>query len=328
MLEFHAPPLAQCAIRGCVPLDPRRPTVHAMRLTVYERLWTEAELRGHGGLAARLHGEATLFRVLARGAGQSEHGGPLSLKTVRSGKSVYRVGRREYTVVPGRMLLMPPGERYTTRVGACGAEILTFYFPGALYAQMLAASVLPLDRLLEGAGLRPGDLCGFPPHQRPADPRVDALLARLDRSECDLTQLAQEVLAATVEMVRESAGCIARAPASRGSVRKELYRRVSWARARIEDELARGVSLTELARTACLSPFHLHRAFTEIFGETPGAYRQRRRLEVSRDLLLRSEAPVGEIAQRVGFRDPSAFTRAFRRACGRAPGAFRRFARR
>ena len=297
-------------------------------MKVYDRLWTDAEIKGHGGLAARLHQEATLFRVRACNDGQSEHGGPLSLKTVRSGKTRYLIGQREYPVVPGRLLLVPPGERYTTRIGAGGAEIMTFYFPTALYGEALAARLLPSNRLLEGAALRCTEVCGVPPHHRQAGPRLESLFAQLDWPECDPAEVAEDVLAAVVDMIWEAAGWIARAPASRHSVRKELFRRVSWAKERIEDELARNISLRELARTACLSPFHLHRAFSEIFGETPAAYRQQRRLAKGQGLLLASNATIGEIARSVGFRDQSAFSRAFRCAYGLTPSDFRRIARR
>lgn len=74
--------------------------------------------RSRGAVGSRLVCTAKRLCFGFGRAGQSEHGGPLSLKTVRSGQTVYLMGKREYAVVPGRILLVPPGERYTTHIGA------------------------------------------------------------------------------------------------------------------------------------------------------------------------------------------------------------------
>ena len=76
-------------------------------LRVCHRLWTASEIAGRGGLVERLHSEPTLFHVSACGEEQAEHAGPLSLKTVLSGKSTYIIDGREVSVVPGRILIVP-----------------------------------------------------------------------------------------------------------------------------------------------------------------------------------------------------------------------------
>jgi AraC family transcriptional regulator len=49
-----------------------------------------------------------------------------------------------------------------------------------------------------------------------------------------------------------------------------------------------------------------------------------RRMKHAQELLLRSALPVTQIGVRVGFRDTSSFTRAYRRYAGITPSEFRR----
>jgi AraC family transcriptional regulator len=83
------------------------------------------------------------------------------------------------------------------------------------------------------------------------------------------------------------------------------------------------VTLAALAQQARLSPFHLHRTFADIVGETPKQLTLRLRLERAAAMLLVGPAPVLEVALACGFAGPEVFTRAFRRHYGMAPSHYR-----
>ena len=83
------------------------------------------------------------------------------------------------------------------------------------------------------------------------------------------------------------------------------------------------VSLATLAAEAGLSPFHLHRLFVDVAGETPKAYTQRLRLSRAGVLLLTSGQSVLEIALDCGFQSHEVFARAFRKRFGMTPTAYR-----
>ncbi|MGW4488950.1 cupin domain-containing protein [Amycolatopsis sp. NPDC004368] len=80
------------------------------------------------------------------------------------------------------------------------------------------------------------------------------------------------------------------------------------------DELAR---LTSLSRSAFAT------RFAESVGETPGSYVLRCRLGHAAHLLRGTADPVGRIAARVGYTSEAAFSRAFSRAYGSSPRAWR-----
>jgi AraC family transcriptional regulator len=92
----------------------------------------------------------------------------------------------------------------------------------------------------------------------------------------------------------------------------------------IEANLAEEISLARLAKLADLSRYHFARAFRETFGVPPHRYHLARRMERARKLLSKSTLPVTQIALRVGFRETSSFTRAYRKYAHVTPSDWRR----
>lgn len=86
-------------------------------------------------------------------------------------------------------------------------------------------------------------------------------------------------------------------------------------------------SVEGLARRVAQSRATFARRFAELVGETPVAYLTRWRMCLAAKLLSESDVPLDEIASRVGYETAAAFSKAFRRSHGRAPGRFRLQAR-
>jgi AraC family transcriptional regulator len=92
----------------------------------------------------------------------------------------------------------------------------------------------------------------------------------------------------------------------------------------IDAHLAEKISLARLAKIAGLSQYHFARVFKQAFGVPPHRYHMVRRMERATNLLLQPTLPVTQIAVRVGFRETSSFTRAYRRYAGVTPSNRRR----
>ncbi|HKY25114.1 MAG TPA: AraC family transcriptional regulator [Gaiella sp.] len=84
----------------------------------------------------------------------------------------------------------------------------------------------------------------------------------------------------------------------------------------------------DLAARACLSRFHFDRVVSGVSGETPTRLRRRVLLERAAFRLLTTGDGVLEIAHEAGYSSNEAFTRAFRRAYGLSPSAWRASPRR
>lgn len=86
---------------------------------------------------------------------------------------------------------------------------------------------------------------------------------------------------------------------------------------RVIDHVARNLDrrlpLAELAKIASFSPFHFHRLFRAMTGETVHDFVQRLRLEKAAGLLrTRPHASITEVALECGFGSSASFARAFR----------------
>ena len=87
--------------------------------------------------------------------------------------------------------------------------------------------------------------------------------------------------------------------------------------------LAEPLKLEDVARAACFSPYHFHRIFRALMGETLATFVKRVRLERAVHLLShRPDATLTEIALACGFSSSSDFSRSFRRHYGVPPRAF------
>lgn len=105
----------------------------------------------------------------------------------------------------------------------------------------------------------------------------------------------------------------------------DLLRRLGEARDLLADE---PLGLARVAERACLSPFHFHRQFVRVYGQTPHVFATTRRLERAKHLLLTTDLPVQEIVLAVGYESPGSFGTRFSREFGISPAEFRRDARR
>lgn len=82
-------------------------------------------------------------------------------------------------------------------------------------------------------------------------------------------------------------------------------------------------TVESLAREAHLSRAAFARRFSAGVGQAPLAYLTRWRMGVAARLLRETRSPLAEIAARVGYESEFAFSRAFKRAQGQPPTAFR-----
>lgn len=92
-----------------------------------------------------------------------------------------------------------------------------------------------------------------------------------------------------------------------------------WLRA----HLAQPLRIADLAAHCGFGMRRFHQLFIEAFGETPHRYLQRLRLDTAVTLLADPRRTLVDVALEVGFGDQSAFTHAFTRRFGLAPGQWR-----
>lgn len=92
----------------------------------------------------------------------------------------------------------------------------------------------------------------------------------------------------------------------------------------VEKNLDKKLLLEYVSKTANFSPFHFHRIFSAITGETINSFIQRKRIEkIASLLLLGSDMPLTELAYKYGFNSGASFSRAFKKFYGITPSLFK-----
>jgi AraC-like DNA-binding protein len=95
----------------------------------------------------------------------------------------------------------------------------------------------------------------------------------------------------------------------------------------MQQEFRRGPTLSEIAQTVHLSPFHFHRRFSELLGLTPKHFLLECQIHEAKHELLAGKKSLAKIAADGGFAHQSHFTSRFKQTTGLTPTRWRRLAR-
>jgi len=99
---------------------------------------------------------------------------------------------------------------------------------------------------------------------------------------------------------------------------------VSRALALIHGDVSRAWTVEDLGREAGLSRSALAERFVRLIGVPPVHYLAQRRMQVAMLKLRATAASLAQVAETVGYESEAAFSRAFKKVVGVAPGAWRR----
>ncbi len=92
----------------------------------------------------------------------------------------------------------------------------------------------------------------------------------------------------------------------------------------VNNNLDKSISLEELASVSHFSPYHFHRIFTAVTGESVNDFTSRLRLEKASKLLRYTANPISDIAYECGFSSPSTLSRSFKQYFDTSPSAYRK----
>jgi AraC family transcriptional regulator len=110
------------------------------------------------------------------------------------------------------------------------------------------------------------------------------------------------------------------APSSGAGYLRRFTRVTEYIYAHLDEEL----DLATLADVAALSPWHWHRIWQAVYGESIAATVRRLRLQRAAADLSQTDRPLDEIWPRAGYASLAAFSRSFKDVYGMPPAEFRR----
>lgn len=94
----------------------------------------------------------------------------------------------------------------------------------------------------------------------------------------------------------------------------------------MQQEFANNPTLDDIAKKAHLSPFHFHRRFTDLIGQTPKHFLLSCQIHEAKRLLASRRRELAQIATDCGFAHQSHFTSRFKQATGLTPTRWRKLA--
>jgi AraC-like DNA-binding protein len=106
-------------------------------------------------------------------------------------------------------------------------------------------------------------------------------------------------------------------------ISKEIYDRIIKAKLYIDDHFHQSIGLDSISKEACISRFHFHRLFTQVYNTTPHRYLTQKRIKLAIELLQDDELTINEVCSSVGFESLGSFSLLFKKEIGFAPQSYR-----
>lgn len=253
-----------------------------------ERIWDRARLHDWTISAHRHHDMAQLF-------------------VMRKGRAQVRLDDRNLGLDDGGLLFVPArfvhGFRFVQ-----GSEGLVLSFPQPILTQAVAGADDP-GRVMS----------------RPFAGRADATVATLcDEIQAAFGGVAPFRASLLIALSQALLIAVARIAAQEGQDDQPLARRrmADFDRL-IQQHMGDGWGPAAYADALAVTPGHLNRICRTAFGVSASAHIENATMTEARRLLAFTRLSVAEIGYRLGFGDPSYFSRRFRAAAGQSPSAYR-----
>lgn len=188
---------------------------------------------------------------------------------------------------------------------------------GQRLCELLGAKALPaaLERIVADTG-------GYPRAEQAMSPSLYRLLdeillcdARGVSRQLHIEAKGLELMATMIDLLEEGERAASPLLSQHDIARLERARHILLAR------MVDPPTLPELARHAGLNEVKLKEGFRALFGAPVFGYLRNHRLDEAHRLLRQRACNVTEVAQRVGYENPSKFAAAFRKRFGVSPSA-------
>lgn len=232
---------------------------------------------------------------------------------VHKGTFSFNLGPASFEMHSGQIVIDKPGYSYTLHAssGAC----TVFNFTEELYASLNEEFRLHKSSFFSNADKLAQLL--------QATPEIDYLHYQLLQNKNTGAMERDVLVAALLRRVMEGATGESMDIPGLETIRKSHLSTIERAREYLQANFLQDLSLAQLSRHCCVSPFYLSRLFKTHAGVPPYKYLQEVRLQHAILLLLNTSLPITEVCYSSGFQNPDYFTAAFTKRFGVAPSRYK-----
>jgi AraC-like DNA-binding protein len=306
-----------------IPVDPLGQALHFLRMTGV--MYCRSELTAPWALEMPAFDDCLMFHIVTVGLCRLEV-----------------AGCEDRVLQPGEFALVPhgAGHRLTSEPGVPAAKL--FDLPREQVSDRY-------EILRHGGGGAPTTIvCGAVRFDDPAAARLVTLLPKLigvnawNSPELEWMQSTLRLMAVEAREMRPGGETIVTRLADilviqaiRSWISKDPAAQTGWLGALQDKQIGRALALVHrdpakpwtvesLASEVAMSRSAFAARFTSVVGEPAMHYVARWRMNVALTWLKQEDAPLGELAGRLGYESEAAFSRTFKRLIGCSPGAVRR----
>ncbi len=226
---------------------------------------------------------------------------------MREGRARVQLDGRAFDLTDGQVLFVPALFVHGFRF-AQGTEGVVLSFTRAILSQGVAAAEGPARHLAQ-------------PFAAPLDPGIDALCARIQAAFAGTGPFRASLLIALSHALLVA---LAQATAQAGGdVQPPARRRLADLDRLVARHMGDGWGSADYAAALAVTPGHLNRLCQAALGASASRHIESLIMTEARRLLAFTRLSVAEVGYRLGFADPSYFSRRFRAAARESPSAYR-----
>ncbi|MBE1553344.1 helix-turn-helix domain-containing protein [Sporosarcina limicola] len=256
--------------------------------------------------------------------------GQLSIKTFSRGSAHYKTNKGFFAVEENRYILLNEGDYTISIEDTCEVESFCLFFKRGFAEEVSRCLEESTDNLLSDP-YRPLHATGF---FEKTYTKNKILGSQLDYFSTNFSSMREDslwqeeqfhkVMKTILCTQRETWNEVDSMKSMRSSTREELYRRVNVAHDYIRAFYNHPIGLHEISRIACMSPNHLLKNYSQLFGRTPHQHMTKLRISKAKQLLNDTNSSVTDIAFEIGFNNSSSFSKMFKQFTGTSPMQYRK----
>lgn len=260
-----------------------------------------------------------------------EHWGCFSIKCAFEGDEIYRVQNRVHKVNDQNFLVLNEDQYYSSYIFSKEkVESFTLNFTSEFVQEVgkscLYADEHILDNRFSESKLNIEFIEKLYLHNSTVSPvlfRIKQLVKNFNDNREKIAELYYLLLEKLLLLHKEVNKEINSVGAIKSSTRKELYRRLHYAKDYIDSCYSSEITLHELSRITLMNTAYFLRHFKKYFHATPYQYLINKRMRVAGELISNTQLPVTDVCTTVGYADVSSFAKLFKRYYGFSPEAYR-----
>jgi len=258
-----------------------------------------------------------------------KHWGCLSVKFVIRGAEYYKTDHSRYAVNCSNFLILNRDTEYSSFIDSpTEVESFTLNFGDEFTRSVVGGLFSNPEQVLEGNTKADTIRMIERVHSRedevyPIAAKIYNKIPDIYENNEELSELFVELLAALVELDADTKCEISQIQKVKSSTRKEIYKRLNYAKDFIDSCFSEDLNLDRIAAVACMNREYFIRQFKQYYKITPNQYLIKKRMESARTLLQSGNESITAICREVGYSDPGSFGKLFKRYFTLTPENYR-----